>query len=99
MSFYTKKFKNCTDTSKCNHYRKAIVQNNIDNRYKKCNNSECNKQENCQSHVHKHRSTKIYITPLCASCNNSNNLSWMTYLHDNFVLVSDCDCCNCDVCN
>jgi hypothetical protein len=103
MSYYTNKMVNCIETTGCKHYKRKNIVEEWDNRWAVCNNKDCktkNQKRFVKGHVHVGRSKKIYISPLCDSCNSSKNNSWMTISNDNkFVLVASCDCCNCERCS
>ena len=46
---------------------------------KRCRISGCSKTAIGGGHVHiRDHSTKVYIIPMCNSCNNAQNSSWMT---------------------
>lgn len=97
---------NCPETTGCRHYRRKGVTEPWDLLFSRqiaiCNNKNCSNNffpSLVKGHVHVQQKRGTYITPLCHSCNDRYNTSWMNFRFDfHFILVADCDCCECSKC-
>lgn len=95
MSYYTGKIKNAPQSSKCKCYKKSkYVKKWNELNTNKCN--MCGKENGNKDHGHVFmgQSKKIYITPLCESCNNPNNDNWKQVENIDNMYHLDCECWN-----
>ena len=76
------KVKNIGETRLCgptfyDSWKQFWIDNTSQNWPKECRVSGCTKQAYCGGHVYIKVYEGVYIIPLCRSCNNRYNTSWM----------------------